>query len=241
MRIFAGDVDKARRVDKLIESVAVRGTRKSLGRHIDLSLRGCLRFPLVSLVTATVINKLTSTNAHFNNYFCTYRAFLCVSLEFPLCDAGNGATVFVEKSLMWGPSMLDEKAEERRRQLLEMMEHLYGPDGRREFARDLKVSHSLIATILRGERPMSEKFLVGMMNQMEELLEFKALQLYEARSIAIEIGRGVVPTYDLPFIVSNEEKARETELFRASAAEGEEPDPAILEEIRSIIESERKA
>lgn len=140
--------------------------------------------------------------------------------------------------------MLDEKAEERRRQLLEMMEHLYGPDGRREFARDLKVSHSLIATLLRGERPMSEKFLVGLMNQMEELLEFKALQLYEARKIAIDLGKSVVAAYGLPFIVSNEEADRQSREAQASLQarkdSGEEPDASILAEIHRIIENDRK-
>jgi transcriptional regulator with XRE-family HTH domain len=141
--------------------------------------------------------------------------------------------------------VLDEKAELRRRKLHEMMLYLYGPDGRREFARDLKVSHSLIATLLRGERPMSERFLLGLMEQMEELLEIKSTQLYEARSIAIDMGRSIWPGFDLPLIQSNaeyvEEMARTQAALEAREAEGQTAEEAeILAQIHEIIRNDPK-
>ncbi|GLQ53566.1 hypothetical protein [Devosia nitrariae] len=136
-----------------------------------------------------------------------------------------------------------EKAERRRRQLAEILEHLYA-NNRSEFARDLKVSSSLIAMMLRGEREVSDKFALHLIQHIQDLLETKAHQLYHARDVALELGRELVPGFDLPLIVSNEDhKAQMDEIMqelREREESGEEPDPGILEEIHAIIRNDRK-
>ena len=130
----------------------------------------------------------------------------------------------------------DEKEQaERRQQLLAIMRLLYGENGRSELARDLRMSHSLISQMLRGEKPVSDKFLVRLMGEVDHILEMQAIELYHARELILELGRSVVPSFDLPFIPSNEDHvallqqvARDAEAFDAKGP-GEDDDLLLAE------------
>ncbi|WP_332701557.1 hypothetical protein [Devosia sp.] len=131
----------------------------------------------------------------------------------------------------------DEKDQaERRQQLLAIMRLLYGENGRSELARDLRMSHSLISQMLRGEKPVSDKFLVRLMGEVDHILEMQALELYHARELILALGRSVVPSFDLPFIQSNEDHvalmrqvARDAEAFEAKGPD--EDDELLLAEL----------
>ncbi|QYO75677.1 hypothetical protein [Devosia salina] len=120
----------------------------------------------------------------------------------------------------------EEEQATRRQQLLEIMQLLYGENGRSELARDLRMSHSLISQMLRGEKPVSNKFLVRLMSEIDQILYAQAVELYHARELVLELGRSVVPSFDLPFIQSNEtHDALLRQVERESAAfEADKPD-----------------
>jgi transcriptional regulator with XRE-family HTH domain len=115
------------------------------------------------------------------------------------------------------------------------MQLLYGENGRSELARDMRMSHSLISQMLRGEKPVSNKFLVRLMGEMEDILFAQAAELYHARELVLQLGRSVVPSFDLPYIQSNAEYAEMLRQVQLDAAAAElenlgDTDP-LLEEM----------
>lgn len=128
---------------------------------------------------------------------------------------------------------LESTGERRRRQLAEIVEHLYA-NNRTEFARDLGVSSSLISMMLRGEREVSDRFALHLVWKLQDLLNNKAYQLYHARDVALEFGRDTVPGFDLPLIMSNADHLEAID----AAAHGEADDPETMAEITDIMDRE---
>ena len=138
-------------------------------------------------------------------------------------DRGNRHQGWVDLALPLEPPMTNKERvqETRREQLRTIMQFLYGEAGRSELARDLGMSHSLISQMLRGEKPVSDKFVLRLMSEMQQILYMQSLELYQAREVAIELGRSIVPTFDLPFIQSNADHAADMEKIRKEAEEAE--------------------
>ena len=135
----------------------------------------------------------------------------------------------------------DEKdQEERRRQLLAIMRLLYGENGRSELARDLRMSHSLISQMLRGEKPVSNKFLVRLMSEVDHILYNQAVELYHARELVLELGRSVVPSFDLPYIQSNKDHVALMKQAERAADEYDAKGPDADDELFAELERVRR-
>lgn len=111
-------------------------------------------------------------------------------------------------------------AESRRMDLKQIVEALYGKQGRSELARAIGVSPSTITMVLSGDRDVTDKLELKLLRAMDQILIGKIFSIYQAMDVAEQIGNRVLPgaNFKLAPLLTREEYEEELGAIRTGVA-----------------------
>ena len=111
-------------------------------------------------------------------------------------------------------------AEDRRLDLQQIMEALYGKQGRSELARAIGVSPSTITMVLKGDREVTDKLELRLLRSLDQLLIHKLFDIYRVIDIAEGMGNRLLPGSDFKLapLLTREEYEEEVRAISSHAA-----------------------